>query len=443
VSGPLSGGTARDALRPEDGPGEALAGPLPYRDQIQALRQLLVQQGSLGVLLIDISALAQVEHHYGSGAFQNVLAMARDLILELQGSEVRSSDIVATSDKGGDAFLVFFSPKRGAGSARVSDLRAAAARVEDHLNQKLGRLASPYLPVPKQVTVGFALAFFNPLVMPERLVSRLVDEAWQCVRVQRMQHELQSRCELQEVLLGDGLNTVFQPIVDLRSRTVLGYEALSRGPAGTQYHMPLRLFEMASETDLVFELDRKCRRRALVASKGLPGDAKLFVNVYPSALYDPEFQGESLMRLLEGHSLTPERMVLEVTEKYAIENHALFAEVVADFTAAGFSIAVDDVGAGYSGLEKIAHLSPRYLKFDRELIRDIDSSYIRREMTRALKVFADRIGSTIIAEGIEREGERQALVDLGIDYGQGFLLGRPAAAFSAPSPLPPSPSLIC
>jgi EAL domain-containing protein (putative c-di-GMP-specific phosphodiesterase class I) len=91
------------------------------------------------------------------------------------------------------------------------------------------------------------------------------------------------------------------------------------------------------------------------------------------------------------------------------------------------------VGAGYSGLEKIAHLNPRYLKFDRELVRNIDSSYIRREMTRALKAFADRIGSTIIAEGIEREGELQVLLELGIEYGQGYLLGRPASAFLPPT----------
>ncbi len=95
----------------------------------------------------------------------------------------------------------------------------------------------------------------------------------------------------------------------------------------------------------------------------------------------------------------------------------------------GFAFAVDDVGAGYSGLEKIARLEPRYLKFDRELVRSIDSSYIRREMTRALKAFADRIGSTIIAEGIESDAELATLLELGIEYGQGFLLGRPAAGF--------------
>jgi EAL domain-containing protein (putative c-di-GMP-specific phosphodiesterase class I) len=101
-------------------------------------------------------------------------------------------------------------------------------------------------------------------------------------------------------------------------------------------------------------------------------------------------------------------------------------EALQTFTQMGFSIAVDDIGAGYSGLEKIAHLKARYLKFDMQLVRDIDQSHVKREMARALKAFADRMDSKIIAEGIEREGERQALVELGIDYAQGYLLGRPA-----------------
>jgi EAL domain-containing protein (putative c-di-GMP-specific phosphodiesterase class I) len=257
------------------------------------------------------------------------------------------------------------------------------------------------------------------------------------VHVLKAQRDLQDRCELQEVLLTDQLSTVFQPIVELRHRRVLGYEALSRGPAGSVYQMPLRLFEMAAEADLVFELDRKCRRRALVSAAGLPSGAKLFVNVFPSAMYDPEFQGAALVALAESHGLTPDRVVLEITEKSAIENYGVFVEALAELTKHGFSIAVDDVGAGYSGLEKIAHLNPRYLKFDRELVRNLDSSYIRREMTRALKAFADQIGSTIIAEGIERDGELSALLDLGIEYGQGYLLGRPAAAF-----LPPTASTL-
>jgi EAL domain-containing protein (putative c-di-GMP-specific phosphodiesterase class I) len=420
----------------EGGPGPRPEPPVPYRERLEELRQVLVEQGSLGLLFIDTSPLAQIEHQYGTSAFEKVMEMARDLVAELRGQEVRQDDIVCLNDRGGEAFLVFFSPKRREGPLRIAHLRQAAERVEGHLNRKLARLASPYLGTLRRVTVGFALAFYNPLVMPERLVSRLVEEAWSCVRVQRAQHELQDRCDLQEVLLADTLSTVFQPVIALRSGAVLGYEALTRGPVGSVYQMPMRLFEMAEEADLVFELDRKCRRRALRSAAALPKGAKLFVNVLPSAMYDPEFQGAALVSLVEAHGLRPDRVVLEITERSAIENYELFAEALADLKRLGFAIAVDDVGAGYSGLEKIAHLDPQYLKFDRELIRDIDSSYIRREMTRALKAFADRIGSSIIAEGIEREGERQTLLDLGIDYGQGFLLGRPASACSPPAPLP-------
>jgi len=408
-------------------------GAFPYRDRVEDLRRVLVQQGSLGLLLIDTSALAQIEHQYGSSAFAKVMGMARDLVFELKGTEVRNEDIICLNDRGGDAFLVFFSPKRREGPLRIADLKAAAERVEGHINGKLARLASPYLGSLRRVSVGFSLAFYNPLVMPERLVSRLVEEAWSCVHVLRAQRELQDRCILQEVLLTDQLSTVFQPIVDLRHRHVLGYEALSRGPAGSVYEKPIPLFNLAEEADLVFELDRKCRRRALVSATTLPDGAKLFVNVFPSAMYDPEFQGAALVALAESHGLTPDRVVLEITEKAAIENYEVFLEALVELTRSGFSIAVDDVGAGYSGLEKIAQLNPRYLKFDRELVRNIDSSYIRREMTRALKAFADRIGSTIIAEGIERDGELQALLDLGIEYGQGFLLGRPQAEFLPPA----------
>jgi EAL domain-containing protein (putative c-di-GMP-specific phosphodiesterase class I) len=405
---------------------------LPYRERIQELRQVLVQHGNLGLLLIDGSELAQVERDYGSRAFEKVLSMATELVLELRGIEIRTNDLVTINDKGGNAFLVFLSPKRGdrEGKTHISDLQAAASRLEEHLNRKLARLSSPYLRGRHQVTVGFSLVFFNPLIMPERLIARLIEEAWECVRIEKMQREFQTRCRLQEILLAEEVTTRFQPVVDLQRGGVLGYEALSRGPAGA-HQSPLNLFEAAAQADLVFELDRHCRRRALQSAKELPPSAKLFLNVFPASMYDPDFQGASLINMLEGLGLGPDRIVLEISEKYAIENYTLFVESLHNFTDMGFSIAVDDIGAGYSGLEKVAHLNPKYLKFDMQLVRDIDASYVRREMARALKAFADKMESTIIAEGIEREGELRTCVDLGIDYGQGFLLGRPAEGFAA------------
>jgi len=399
-----------------------------YHERLNQLTEQLREHGHLGLVLIDASELAQVEHDYGSRAFDQVLSMVSGLVGELQGAEVRTSDLLALNERGGNAFLLFLSPRRGEeeGRPRIADLESICQRVGDQLNRKLSSFTSPYLRGKRRVTVGYAVVFHNPLIMTERVVARLVGEAWESVRIQKMQTDFQTRCRLQDVLLGNQITTVFQPIVDILRGGLLGFEALSRGPVGTEQHSPINLFEAAAATDLVFELDRHCRRRALWTARDLPLPHRLFVNVVPASMYDPDFQGTSLIKLLEGLGLSPERIVLEVSEQYAIENYTLFVEALQNFTQIGFSIAVDDIGAGYSGLEKIAHLNPRYLKFDMQLVRDIDRSHVKREMARALKTFADKMDSQIIAEGIEREGEQQACVDLGIDYGQGFLLARPA-----------------
>jgi EAL domain-containing protein (putative c-di-GMP-specific phosphodiesterase class I) len=388
----------------------------------------LREQGHLALILIDASELAQVEHDYGTKAFEQVLSMVTQLVGDLRGSEVRSADILSLDDRGGNAFLLFLSPGRDEVGAhpRIGDLESLAARMGEHLNQKLIGLRSPYLRGRRRVMVGFAVAFYNPLILPERVITRLVGEAWESVRIQRMQLDFQSRCRLQDMMLGDQIRVVYQPVVDLQRGGIHGIEALSRGPVGP-HESPISLFEAAATADLVFELDRHCRRRALRTACDLPAPYKLFVNVVPASMYDPDFQGASLIKLLGGLGLSPERIVLEVSEQYAIENYTLFVEALQNFTQMGFSIAVDDIGAGYSGLEKVAHLNPRYLKFDMQLVRDIDTSHVKREMARALKAFADKIDSKIIAEGIEREGEQKVIAELGIDFGQGYLLGRPAA----------------
>jgi EAL domain-containing protein (putative c-di-GMP-specific phosphodiesterase class I) len=408
---------------------------IPYRERLPDLRRVLREQGSLGLLLIDVSELAQVEHDYGSKAFEKVLSMATEFVLELQGHEVRATDILALNDKGGDAFLVFLSPKRGdrESRTRVADLALAANRVQEHLNRRLARIHSPYIRGRRRVTVGFSIVFFNPLVMEERLVARLVEEGWESVRIQRMQSDFHNRSMVQELLLGNQIRTVFQPMMDLRSYEVLGWEALSRGPSGTDNQAPLNMFEAAERADLVFELDRHCRQTALASARNLPAGAKLFLNMFPASMWDPDLQGTGLIETLGRLGLGPGRIVLEISEKYAIENYTLFVDAMKTFTDMGFEVAVDDVGAGHSGLEKIAHLNPRYLKLDMGLVKDIDTSFMRRETARIVKAFAAKADAAVIAEGIEREGELEVVKEMGIEYGQGYLLGRPADSFQAPT----------
>jgi EAL domain-containing protein (putative c-di-GMP-specific phosphodiesterase class I) len=394
-------------------------------ERMDDLLPILRKHGGLGALLVDLTPLGQVELSYGSSAYTEVLDSATTLILELSGTEVRGTDVFASSDRGGDGFLVFLSaPERG-GAARLSELEAVAHRVENYLNTSLARLASPYLQGRTQLVVGYSLVLQNPLMSPERLVSRLVNDAWECVKLARAERQFRARCLLQELLIHEEVGTVYQPIVDISAGKTMGFEALSRGPEGSVFQSPLDLFATAEEGNLAFELDRLCRQKALKNAKGFPSESKLFVNVLPSSMYDPALQGDGMLRFLKEAGLDPKQLVFELTETYVIENYALFGDAIRQFTELGINIGIDDIGAGYSALERIAWLHPKYLKFDIGLIRHVDTSYVRREMVRALKALADKMESTVIAEGIERREELETLLELGITYGQGFLLGRP------------------
>jgi len=142
---------------------------------------------------------------------------------------------------------------------------------------------------------------------------------------------------------------------------------------------------------------------------------------------DPQFRGKPLIDLLGKAQVSPDRIVIEITEKLVIENYSLFRDTMAYFTDLGMAFAVDDVGAGYSGLESIARLKPSFLKIDTALVRDVHVSMVNRAMVKAIISLGHGIGATVIAEGIQSENESQALKSMGVDFGQGFYLARPDA----------------
>jgi EAL domain-containing protein (putative c-di-GMP-specific phosphodiesterase class I) len=269
------------------------------------------------------------------------------------------------------------------------------------------------------------MAVYNPLLHAERILRRAVAEALEIAAHARRADELVVREKLQDLILRERVVTAYQAIMELKDRTVLGFEALSRGARGTGLESAYALFGAAEEHGLLVELDRLCRRRALLSSGRIPSNAKIFVNTLPATIRDPQFRGKALIDFLDRAQVSPDRIVIEITEKLVIDNYNLFREAMAYFTDLGMSFAVDDVGAGYSGLEAIARLKPHYLKIDISLVRDVHVSLVNREMVKAIIAMGHGIGAAVIAEGIHTEDEALALQTMGIDWGQGYLLARP------------------
>lgn len=231
------------------------------------------------------------------------------------------------------------------------------------------------------------------------------------------------------------LHAVFQPIIDFRAQRFLGYEGLIRGPVDSLLHTPKVLLGLAQECGLTVEFERLCRETVLrqFAQQGLSG--RLFLNVSVGCLADPRFINGDTLGLLRELKLHPSQIVIEITENQQVADFAALHEVLACYRQQGYQIAIDDLGEGFSNLRMWSEIHPEFVKIDQHFIRGIADDPLKFRLVQAMRDIAESSHAELIAEGIETESEFVTLRDLGIAYGQGYLIAhptpRPATAPSA------------
>jgi EAL domain-containing protein (putative c-di-GMP-specific phosphodiesterase class I) len=406
----------------------------PYHTRLEELTAELAARSSFGILLFDLSFIGEIELEYGTTAYAEVRGRIRTLIREQRGKDFRKDDVLCLDEPKGAALLLFLDRKRRKDLPVLNaDLLAARQRLGKSFARSLGRAAFPYRKTPPRIPIGQGVALHNPLVTPKRVIQSALDSARRIAQHERTSSLLEARQRLEDLIAGQRIVTAYQPIMRIAERETIAVEALSRGARGTGLEAADLLFSAATRHGMLIELDRLCRSRALLSSTHVPSKAMLFVNTLPATIRDPQFRGKPLIDFLDKAHLAPDRIVIEITEKLVIENYGLFLESMAYFSELRMRFAVDDVGSGYSGLEAISRLKPAFLKIDMSLVRHVHESAVNREMVKAIIALGHGIGAEVIAEGIETQEEADALVQLGTDYGQGYLLARPQVATEAAS----------
>jgi EAL domain-containing protein (putative c-di-GMP-specific phosphodiesterase class I) len=218
----------------------------------------------------------------------------------------------------------------------------------------------------------------------------------------------------------------FQPIVNVRTQRVFGYEALLRCNLA-ELSTASAVLDLAQKLDRIEELGRAVRSAAAQAIGLAPADAVLFVNLHATELNDPV-----LVDPCSPLSRHAERVVLEITERAPLDSVRDVRRRVGMLRDMGYRIAVDDLGAGYSGLGTFALLEPEFVKLDMGLLRDVHVQPTKQKVIRSLSALARDMGMLVVAEGVERREERDTLIELGCELLQGFLFARPERGFSLP-----------
>jgi len=231
--------------------------------------------------------------------------------------------------------------------------------------------------------------------------------------------------ELRRIMAEELLYPVFQPIIDFRSRAILGYESLIRGPQGSSLHSPDQLFAAAKRAGFSLELEHVCREASLRAFAALHLPGRLFLNVTPGCLLDPQLMNGHTRELLAELGIPPNRIVIELTENQQITDMPGILEVLVHYRGRGFQIAIDDLGEGFANLRMWSELRPEFVKIDKHFVLGIADDRIKYHFVRAMQDLAEICNASLVAEGIERPEDFNCIRDMGIACGQGYFIARP------------------
>lgn len=214
----------------------------------------------------------------------------------------------------------------------------------------------------------------------------------------------------------------FQPIVDVNSRMIFAYEALVRGTQGGGAAKVLG----AVTDDNRYAFDQACRVKAVELAARLGMDTHVSINFLPNAVYEAATCIRATLQAAERYNFPTHRLIFEITENERVVDRGHLKRIITEYRRQGFMTAIDDFGAGYSGLNLLAEFQPDIIKLDMELVRHIDTNPVRQAIVSGILGVCNNLGIGVVAEGVETPGELQHLRKAGVSLFQGYLLARPA-----------------
>jgi EAL domain-containing protein (putative c-di-GMP-specific phosphodiesterase class I)/GGDEF domain-containing protein len=389
---------------------------------IERSRQFFKERGELVVLYFNFVRYSKIEEIYGWEKLDAVLETTASAVREFLDDDDLGDSRVMVSFTNDDDFIFFHVPQSGVAAATEGEITEMVTRLQRHVGGQIETVHGEDIAALFDIYVGRAHLYYNPKIRLERLIYRGIREAQNASRSLEQRERARRVNDLKTTLRDRAVYVDYHPIVVASTREIFGYEALARGQMRT-LRSPEVMFDVAAEADLIWELSRLCRARALegMNTRLQPGQL-LFLNVDPHDFSDPAFNEQEVE--------DPSRVVIEITERTAIKDYPKFRDRLKAFREMGYRFAVDDAGSGYAGLGSIANLEPDFIKLDISLINAIDTNFIKQNLVQTMVRFANDHGAKVIAEGVERAEEFATVQELGVHLVQGFFLHRPQSASS-------------
>jgi EAL domain-containing protein (putative c-di-GMP-specific phosphodiesterase class I) len=300
---------------------------------------------------------------------------------------------------------------------------------EESVKEKLKRILSKEISLP--IAIISKRVSYDPVRRSERIIFSVISTLKYEILKEESKIEHKLKTLFRNILKRADIKILYQPIYSLhrlhQKGEIFGYEALARGPKNTIFEMPSALFTIAEDMGELENLEKICRWKALLTFGKLKNKEKvIFLNTTSKILQKSSSQFvDELIGNIEDLGIKKERVVIELTERYAITNFENLKKNIGKLKSNGIKISIDDVGVGYATLQTLAELTPDFLKYDMLLVRNIHKDLVKQNLLELVMNFSEKIKAPLIAEGVEKEEELEVLRKLGVKYAQGFLLSKP------------------
>ncbi len=395
-----------------------------YLRQFNEKIKLMVDSGkSIVLVFIDIKEYHKIEQLHGSRVAGRFLRRMGELLKNKAPEMIPENEEIITIDKLlGDEFIVIYSY---CDTLTYEEINNISVSWHIGFKEQLNKTMYGETGTAVDIHVGCSVIRPGGDETAESKLYAALREAQMRAREQLDPKNARLMDEFSGIIREKNFLIEYQPIISLATGMVLGWEALTRGPKGSNFRSPQVIFNYAAEVNMLYPVEKVCRHLAIKNLGTISSEQKIFLNINPLTINDPSFVGGETLGFIKDAGLNQRNIIFEITEQADLRNLPHFKRTLEYYRSQGYLVAIDDAGAGFSSLQAIAQIRPDYIKMDISLVHGVENDPVKRALLETFVTFAEKIGSFIIAEGIETENELRALVNMGIHYGQGYYLCRP------------------
>ncbi len=393
-----------------------------FRDPVVSLVHRCRRKGDhCAVIVFDVENYSHMLHSYPAALLENMHERIKHVFKTVLPLFFSQKDLIGVKQIPGQGYGVFV---RGDREDSFLNLHDQSIQIRDRLESELA-----YTPDRKtHESLKFQTGFF--------VIDRVLQDTGKAIHIacqyahaiaakKLPQSFYYTRKQLSDIIDNENISVLAQPIMNLRSGDIFGWEILTRGPRHTPFYFPAELFEFAHQSDLLYKMESLVLRKAFQEISEREINEQVFINVTSISLCHPMFLEEILGCLAQFPGIEPSQIVLEITERHKIGDFRQMTSIMGKCRQHGFRFAVDDAGAGYASLHSISELIPDMIKIDKALIKNIDQASAKQSLLKALLLFAENINCRVIAEGVEREEEAEILFQHEVEMGQGYYFAPP------------------